>query len=279
MNERPILFSGEMVKAILDGRKTQTRRVLKPQPEGRVVDIQITRPRKHLLWSPVYQLSEPIKARQCGLTYETDKIVEYQQNRVTYEVGDRLWVKETFCFESTYDGYHPINPDGRPMQSEQCEEWGEIRTMPHYRATEPIDELVLYYVLMCRTRIVSENGRPTRQERIEAWAKTLERAKTVGNELSRLVGAERRRIHEENGRLRCEAEKIEEVKSKLAERGFNLGRWGWEYHLADEIVAANGDIRDSLAPHIKALEDAIARVKPMLNAPALLESAMEDVKE
>jgi len=40
MREIPILFNSEMVNALLDGRKTQTRRIVKPQPEMDIKAIQ-----------------------------------------------------------------------------------------------------------------------------------------------------------------------------------------------------------------------------------------------
>ena len=71
MKERPILFSGEMVQAILDGRKTQTRRVIKPQP-GIAPGI-----------GPVWKGSDYCKEwiRECPYGIH----------------GDRLWVRETWA--------------------------------------------------------------------------------------------------------------------------------------------------------------------------------------
>jgi len=71
--ERPILFSGAMVRAILDGRKTQTRRVVKPQPE--IVSLGI-------VWTHPKKLGAYVGEREMVPC-------PYGQP------GDRLWVKET----------------------------------------------------------------------------------------------------------------------------------------------------------------------------------------
>ncbi len=77
---RPIIFNSEMVKAILDGRKTQTRRVIKPQPE--IVDKE---PRyEKYTWA---FWSDEIRKYRNGL------IVESKYGKP----GDRLWVRETWA--------------------------------------------------------------------------------------------------------------------------------------------------------------------------------------
>lgn len=83
MKERPILFSGEMVRAILEGRKTQTRRVIKPQPHP---DVNVCTVRPDGLHT--YQ------DRPSGRYHILDKP---DGARCPYvRPGDLLWVRETW---------------------------------------------------------------------------------------------------------------------------------------------------------------------------------------
>ena len=77
--ERGMIFNGEMVRAILDGRKTQTRRIIKPQPEGTLSGSLSGK------W-----LSRPLN----GLLLP--KIEDIAIHCPFGVVGDRIWVRETF---------------------------------------------------------------------------------------------------------------------------------------------------------------------------------------
>jgi hypothetical protein len=73
MKEKPILFSGEMVRAILEDRKTQTRRIMKPQP-----------------WT---------HPDTCEVYLGENLLRDVLADRVgvcRYLPGDRLWVRETW---------------------------------------------------------------------------------------------------------------------------------------------------------------------------------------
>jgi hypothetical protein len=81
IKERPILFSGPMVSAILAGRKTQTRRVVKPQPDW-IEEVKTTRYSPGPFIWPIGGLGQ-----QCGAP-----IFKFPYGKP----GDRLWVRETF---------------------------------------------------------------------------------------------------------------------------------------------------------------------------------------
>ena len=84
MKERPILFSAPMVRAILAGHKTQTRRVVKfPRSRDSFVMIDYGKG-----WWP-YQSDD-------GETEVCNDSCEHPYSSPYGQPGDRLWVKETW---------------------------------------------------------------------------------------------------------------------------------------------------------------------------------------
>ncbi|MEA4865332.1 MAG: hypothetical protein VB088_08040 [Sphaerochaeta sp.] len=84
MKERPIIFSGESVRAILDGRKSMTRRVV----NQRVLERLKFSPSGELLGS--FDELHP----EWGMYPTVDD--------APYQIGDRLWVREAFAFPRIY---------------------------------------------------------------------------------------------------------------------------------------------------------------------------------
>jgi hypothetical protein len=88
---RPILLAGPMVRAILEGRKTQTRRIMKPQP---FVDGD------RVTWWPTNAkpddtgLMRPMTMWRLGMPIEQSGAANIGQLCSHGKPGDRLWVRE-----------------------------------------------------------------------------------------------------------------------------------------------------------------------------------------
>jgi hypothetical protein len=88
MKSRPILFSGEMVRAILDGRKTQTRRV---------ITVHWHKGKRCLPYEPWYIDTD-------GVLMVQDEYGDYHNYEQVMpcpfgQPGDELWVRETFYID------------------------------------------------------------------------------------------------------------------------------------------------------------------------------------
>lgn len=95
MRERPILFNGAMVRAILAGQKTQTRRVVKPAP-----------PAGHT-WAGWcgYSTAPADEGKAVWAAGEGPLMIEPHRVACPFgQPGDRLWVRETWSDEDLPPG-------------------------------------------------------------------------------------------------------------------------------------------------------------------------------
>jgi len=133
VKERPILFSAPLVHALLDGSKTQTRRVVK-----------LPRTREWFVledhgsgWWP-YQSDD-------GESSNCNDGMEYPYSCPYGRPGDRLWVREAFAIENTrdYEGDPGIVPPLGPVKWEDEADEASYRYIPRYRASEPDTQLMI----------------------------------------------------------------------------------------------------------------------------------------
>ena len=121
--DRPIPFSGPMVRALLAGTKTQTRRVLKVEPPPGAERVIRPFRDERLQWAA----TDPHDMEQ-------GQLVLGDAPRCPYGApGDRLWVRETWqAFERGYDVYRCI-PKRRPENCGLLYAADDVDTMEFWR--------------------------------------------------------------------------------------------------------------------------------------------------
>lgn len=108
IKERPILFSAPMVRALLDGSKTQTRRLVKPHPgNGWAFETPPVLGRITSTHSKKGKFGAFIR-RGLGTDFPEADLIPCPHG----QPGDRLWVRETWCRE--FEGGFNYRADDAP---------------------------------------------------------------------------------------------------------------------------------------------------------------------
>lgn len=110
VREKPILFSAPMVRALLAGKKTQTRRLLNPQPIQSIMDADHWREFNEVVGVGLLP-AEAGGERQIGWTWKGTRFMPWPRSirhMSPYGMpGERLWVRETWAMEPEFDRLKP----------------------------------------------------------------------------------------------------------------------------------------------------------------------------
>lgn len=116
MTDRPLLFSAPMLRALIEGRKTQTRRALKPQPKLNQEGLWV--------WPPDWS-KQAMRRYGTLLQMDAGSLSEALQGDAErclgYAAGDRIWARETWTDLATQP---------------QCDLSGALGPGIAYRATD-----------------------------------------------------------------------------------------------------------------------------------------------
>ena len=145
MKARPIVFSAPMIRAIIEGRKTQTRRVVKPPPEE--------------------------NSHGSVLWWDGDELLTESTYRCPYGApGDQLWVRENW---KTLKGWDSVPPSSLPSYDDpipvcypadcycdpviaDIESWGRVRPSIHMPRWASRISLEIVSVRVERLNVITE---------------------------------------------------------------------------------------------------------------------------